>query len=398
MSKIELFPHQKEALGKMGYGSILFGGTGSGKSLTALAFYYQTVLGGSLDKFNEPPRTRKLYVITTPRKRDDEDWIREASRLPIPPPTVIDSWNNVQKYKNVTDAFFIFDEHRVIGSGKWARAFIKIAKRNLWVILSATPADTWKDLATVFIARGYFRSRSEFNRKHVIFAPYVKYPAIRGYIGVPYLKALRDEIYVVMGNENNRTIHRESIFVEHYDDRLREFKKTQWNWEKDAPVKSFPEYAYLRRILVIMHPDRFSKAVELFEKHKKIILFYNYNKELDGLKNVFTPITTVSEYNGHSHDPIPTSEEWVYLVHYSSSEGWECFDTDTIVFFSSNPSYRTTIQAMGRINRLTTKYTDLYYYWLMSKSEIDVKIRRQFNKKRSFNLDSLKVQFKPPRE
>jgi hypothetical protein len=127
---VELYEHQKEALPKIKNGSILCGGVGSGKSRTALAYYY-IQQGGGIDgenhlPMNDPPKD--LYIITTARKRDQMEW--EGDMGPFLLTTnpkvayyrhkvVVDSWNNIKKYSDVKDAFFIFDEQRVVGSGTW---------------------------------------------------------------------------------------------------------------------------------------------------------------------------------------------------------------------------------------------------------------------------------------
>ena len=128
--------------------------------------------------------------------------------------------------------------------------------------------------------------------------------------------------------------------------------------------------------------------LELFEKHPKMIVFYNFNYELDILKEVFGGIqgVEVAEWNGHKHQPIPTGKSYAYLVQYTAgAEGWNCITTDTTVFYSQNYSYKIMQQAAGRIDRLNTPYTDLYYYHLKTRSGIDLAISRALSQKRNFN-------------
>ena len=64
------------ALDRLNNGSILCGDTGSGKSLTALAYYFSKENGGSFEDeyipMKDPPQD--LYIITTARKRDTLEW------------------------------------------------------------------------------------------------------------------------------------------------------------------------------------------------------------------------------------------------------------------------------------------------------------------------------------
>ena len=149
---IELFPHQAKAVKLMKNGTILCGGVGSGKSFTALEYFVRNEKG------------RKLYIITTAKKRDSLEWRKDCKTYGVDVEKV-DSWNNIDKYKNVKGAFFIFDEQRVVGRGLWAKRFVKIAKNNHWIMLSATPGDTWKDYTAVFVARGFVKTFTEFDRE-----------------------------------------------------------------------------------------------------------------------------------------------------------------------------------------------------------------------------------------
>ena len=192
---MELMEHQLEAVEQLGNGKILYGGVGSGKTITALAYY---------EKYESP---RDIVVITTAKKRDSLDWEGAAAKFCISTNAeysadnqslVIDSWNNIKSYEMVKDAFFIFDEQRLVGSGAWVRSFLKISKLNRWIMLSATPGDSWIDYAPVFIANGWFKNISEFKREHVRYVPFVKFPKIAGYVGIDKLQRLRNNILVEM--------------------------------------------------------------------------------------------------------------------------------------------------------------------------------------------------------
>lgn len=131
--------YQRDAVKRMHNGCILNGGVGSGKSRTGLYYYFKEQ-GGSIDPDYIPMKNPKdLYIITTAMKRDSLEWEGELANFLISKNPevsfyknniVIDSWNNIQKYKGVFGAFFIFDEDRLTGKGKWVKAFWDIARKN----------------------------------------------------------------------------------------------------------------------------------------------------------------------------------------------------------------------------------------------------------------------------
>ena len=405
---MELRDYQLEAIGKMKNGCILNGGVGSGKSLTSLSYYYLQN-GGSLeflsgkDYIPMPNPPKDLYIITTARKRDTFEWEGELSHFLLSTheelnkydnKVIVDSWNNIQKYKDVEDAFFIFDEQRVVGSGAWVKAFLKIAKKNQWILLSATPGDTWSDYIPVFIANGFYKNKTEFMREHAVFSRFSKYPKIEKYIGTGKLIRQRREILVDMKFERETVQHHYDIYVE-YDNKLyKDVMKRRWDIWNDEPITNAGGLCYALRKIVNSHESRSTKLLELFETHQKMIVFYNFDYELEILKSLyFGEGVIVAEWNGHKHEPTPTGNQWVYLVQYTAgAEGWNCITTDTIVFYSLNYSYKIMHQSAGRIDRLNTPYKDLHYYYLKSRSGIDLAIERALNDKRKFNESSF-IQF-----
>lgn len=397
---MQLKPHQLEALSKIKNGCILCGGVGSGKSITSLAYYYMqnggdisTLKGGDYVYMKKP---RDLYIITTARKRDTLEWNGELTRfLLYPDPeanaydnqVVVDSWNNIQKYQKVFGAFFIFDEQRVVGSGAWVKAFLNIARKNQWILLSATPGDRWSDYIPVFIANGFYKNKTQFVDEHVVYSRFSKYPKIDRYLNTGKLLRLRREILVDMPYERDAERHHHDILVTYDITLYKESTKNRWNPYLDEPMTNAASLCYVQRRIVNSDPSREKALLDIFEKHPKLIVFYNFNYELDILRELLSDNKIeFSEWNGQNHEKIPTGKRWMYLVQYSAgAEGWNCITTDTIVFYSQNYSYRILEQSCGRIDRLNTPYHDLYYYHLKSKSSIDIGIARALREKRNFN-------------
>lgn len=392
---IELYPEQLQAVSKMKNGCILCGGTGSGKTRTSLA-YYHIVMGGTLKPFTFMKNPMDIYVITSPKKRDSGDWEDEMALFRLGTEdnyyknkVVIDSWNNIKKYIDIQDAFFIFDEQRVIGKGVWVKSFLKIAKNNRWILLSATPGDNWMDYIPVFIANGFFRSRSEFEQKHCIFKyiPGAAFRKVDRYCGVNQLMRMRDRILVDIPIDRATVQHHIDV-IHNYDQiKYRDLLKTRWNVEKECPIKNAAELCFELRKVVNSDPGRVSSLIDILMEKKKVIVFYNYDYELEILLNIDWPGNIeVAQWNGHKHQEIPKSDKWLYLVQYAAgNEAWNCIDTDTIVFYSQNYSYKVMKQASGRIDRLNTKFIDLYYYHFKSKAPIDIGIARAIKDKKRFN-------------
>lgn len=378
---ITLYPHQQDAVEKLDNGKILWGGVGTGKSLTAAAYYMK----------KEAPRD--VYVITTAKKRDSLDWEGEFARFGVGTQrngTVAgvlrtDSWNNIAKYKNVRGAFFIFDEQRLVGSGAWAKAFEFIAKNNRWILLSATPGDTWLDYVSVFIANGFYKNRTEFKRLHVVYNTYSKFPKVDHYVDEPKLKRLRRSLLVHMPYKRHTTRIHENVSVEFDQDKVDRVLKDRWNPYTDQPIKSVAELFYTMRKVVYSDPSRLAAVRELLPSVPRMIVFYNFDYELAILRELAGEVP-VSEWNGKKHDPIPTTQRWVYLVQYvAGAEGWNCITSNATLFYSLTYSYKNWHQAHGRIDRLNTPYSDLYYWALLSDSSIDRAVQASLKLKKSFN-------------
>jgi hypothetical protein len=383
----DLYPHQQEVLAKMHDGCILWGGVGTGKSRVALAYY-------ALTEAHED-----VIVITTAKKRDSLDWEAEAVKFGIGKERdatlygtlTVDSWNNIHKYTDVKDKFFIFDEQRLVGAGKWSKSFLKIARKNRWILLSATPGDTWLDYIPVFVANGFYRNRTEFKREHVIYNSYAKFPKVERYVGVGKLIKYRNQILIRMPYLRETTRHSVNIWCDFDEDLMKLAVDRRWNPFKDEPIRDIAELFHVMRQIVNSDPSRLVEVRKLLEEHKRLIVFYNFDYELDMLRDLQVQLieedTNVkfAEWNGHKHEAIPDAERWLYVVQYiAGAEGWNCVSTNAVAFWSLTYSYKLWEQAHGRIDRLNTEYRDLFYYALRSKANIDWAIWRSLKSKKNF--------------
>ena len=403
---VELAQHQIDALKKMHNGCILRGDVGSGKSRTSLAYYYISVCKGmvkvnnkgSLRKMESP---RDLFIITTAKKRDDESWYDELAPFCITKNEIdnpshvrvtVDSWNNIKKYVNIYGAFFIFDEQRVVGSGAWVKAFYKIAKKNQWILLTATPGDTWADYIPVFVANGFYRNKTEFNSIHAVFSRYAKFPKIERYERTDVLNKYRRQILVNMKDKREAVEHHIEILCKYNKELYRTIKKDRWDPYDKKPIEETGKLCYLERRVSNDDSSRIAEMKKLLEQNLKVIIFYNFDYELETLRELCDAMCIrYNEWNGHKHEPVPEEGNlgWAYLVQYAAGcEAWNCITTNVIIFYSQNYSYKVMTQSAGRINRMNTPFKDLYYYHLRSYSPIDLAIKRALALKKNFNEKS----------
>lgn len=390
----ELYPHQVEALKKMHNGCILCGKVGSGKSRTALAYVYICELGGSLKingvgVYERPELPKDIYIITTAKKRDTLEWEEEVAYFCLPEDikVTIDSWNNIKKYQKVTGAVFIFDEQRVVGSGAWVKAFLKITRANRWVLLSGTPGDKWEDYIPVFLANGFYKSRSQFKAEHVVFKAYLKFPVVDHYVGTKRLKFYANQVLVPMDFEHQIVKHHIDILCDYDKVKYKRVMKDRWDVYDDCPIEEVSKLCYLLRRVSNDDKSRYLNLKDICKKHNKLIVFYNFTYELNGLRGFFSKEGyDIGEWNGEKHTSVPTTNKWVYLCQYTAAcEGWNCITTNAMVFFSQNYSYKITEQAAGRIDRMNTSFKELYYYYFKCKSPIDLAVTRALTQKRTFN-------------
>jgi hypothetical protein len=388
---LELYPHQKKALEKLGNGKILWGGVGTGKSPVAVEYYMKVEADAD------------IYVITTAKKRESLDWQKEFARVgvgkhlnaTVAGQLTVDSWNNIGKYRDVQGAFFIFDEQRLVGSGEWSTVFCRIAVNNRWILLSATPGDNWLDYIPVFVANGFYKHRTDFKRQHVVYAPYSKFPKVDRYLDVGRLVQHRNDILVEMPFSRATTRHTKTIDVDYDRELFEEVLKRRWNPYEEEPLRDVADLFRVMRKIVNSDGSRLEAVRDLMTQHARLIVFYNFDYELETLRtlndsdrslNTTLMDIQVAEWNGHRHQVIPDVPRWLYLVQYQAgAEGWNCTDTDATCFYSLPYSYKQWEQAHGRTDRLNTPFKDLYYYILMSNSVVDRLIMKALAKKRRFN-------------
>lgn len=391
---VELRPHQEKVLDKLHTGAILKGNTGSGKSIASLAYFVTKVCGGDLNDIHSIKQPRDLYVITTAKKRDAYDWDTDAIKLGISRhrdssvagiQLTVDSWNNIGKYEEIEGAFFIFDEQSTVGSGAWSKKFIKISKKNNWILLTATPGDTWLDYITVFVANGFYKNRTEFLREHVVYNHYQKFPKVDHYVNVGKLVRLRNSIVVEMPYTHHTVRHSKYVDVSYDKELFRKALIDRWHVYEQRPLRDVAELFHVMRKIVNSDPSRIAAIRRILNRHPKLIIYYNFDYELEILRGLAKD-TTVAEWNGHKHQPIPDTDKWVYLVQYTAGDkGWNCITTDSEAFYSLTYSYKVFHQAHGRIDRLNTPFVDLNYFILKSDSFIDNAIMESLSQKKNFN-------------
>ena len=390
MSKmiVELSKGQQLAIKQLRSGNIVRGETGSGKSRTAIAYFYYSDGGSKLVNFEDNSKpTKQLFIITEAKKRDDNEWEEECK--PFDLDVTVDSWNNIKKYSDVKNAFFIFDEQRLTGRGAWVKTFYKIIKTNKWILLSATPGDAWIDYLPVFVANGFYKNPTEFIRRHVVYSRFTKYPLIVNYIDCGRLMKLKQLITVDIEYAKETKQHHIDVKVSHDRELYSKVMKNRWDIFSDKPIENASDLFRVVRRIVNTDPHRISEFERLVSEIPKVIVFYNYNYELEIIRDVLDKIKKpYSEWNGHRHDDIKTNEdEWAYVVQYlAGSNGWNCTLTNSMIFYSECGKYNKMHQASGRIDRRNTPFKELNYYHLISNASVDKRIRNAFKAGKDFNI------------
>lgn len=402
MPGVNLRQFQHECVQALRSGKVLAAGVGAGKSIMALYWYVtkcctvRTSHNANGELFQIMPGSPDLVIITTAKKRDNHEWDDELYRYALHQGenskkmgrvhVTIDSWNNITKYVD-TSAVFIFDEQRAIGSGAWSKAFVRIARRNPWVMLSATPADTWSDWCPIFVADGFYRNRTEFFRRHAVYSRYTKYPRIDRWIDEDYLNRCRDRVLVTceVPRETERVVHQ--LTCAYDKETVRKAMKTRWNPETEEPFLNATELCFYLRRVIDTDPTRLSYAAHVVRDHRKVIIFYTLRAELEQiLKLEEVTGVPVYQYNGGRHDDLPQGNSWVYAVQFQAgSEGWNCTSCNTVLYWSLPYSYKQAEQAAGRIDRLDTSYKTLNYYIMRSFAPLDLGIIRALRNKENFN-------------
>lgn len=382
---VKLRPHQKTAVEKLSTGKILNGAVGTGKSMTAIAYYA------------EKDNLGDLYVITTAKKRDSLEWEEDAAKYGLSTnpehsmygKLTVDSWNNISKYEHIEGSTFIFDEQRLVGSGSWVKSFYKIAKKNAWIVLTATPGDTWMDYIPVFVANGFYKNATAFKREHVVYSSFSRYPKVERYLGKAKLEKLRSEILVEMPYVKHTIRNLEYVNVGYDKELLKRATVDRWNPYLEQPIKDAAELFAVMRRIVYTDPSRLKAIRKLMEEHPRLIIFYNFNYELQILRELndtWSDMYQVAEWNGHRKEPIPDCDNWVYLVQYTAgAEGWNCTSTNAMAFYSLNYSYRRFEQAQGRIDRMNTRHIFLSFFALVSESVVDRAVLTSLKSKKTFN-------------
>lgn len=395
---VELYPHQSKAVKELSDGRVLVGGVGTGKTITSLVYFYTKVMGGELNKPETITNPMDLYIFTTARKRDELDWQRDCAKLSMSRDrdasihgiqVIVDSYNNIAKYNDISNAFVILDEQRMVGTGVWVKSFLKIAKRNRWIMLSATPGDKWEDYIPLFIANGFVKNITEFRRNHIVYSSFSRYPKVERYLEVGKLIRWRKALLVEMPYLRHTTRRINQVVCKYDEDTMRLVMEKRWHPYEERPLRDVGEMFAMMRRVAYTHPSRKKALIKLAkEKHQRLIIFYNFDYELEILRTLQKdlPEWEVAEWNGHKHEPVPSGEKWLYLVQYAAgAEAWNCVTTNAIVFHSQTYSYRNFEQAQGRIDRLNTPFKDLQYYVMTSTSAIDKAVSKALRNKKNFN-------------
>lgn len=397
---VEFHPEQLKAVSKLRNRAVLRADVGSGKSRIGLYWYLRDcggdVVANGHGEAKKPENPRPLYIITPAVKRDTLEWETELALFGMMvgedggwanAPIVVDSWHNIHKYTKVHGATFLFDEQKLVGSGKWVKSFYQIARKNRWIVMTATPGDDWKDYIPLFVANGFYRSKAEFLRRHAVYNAYANYPKIDRWIETERLDRLRMAILVEVEYSSHTKKHMLTVPVDYDEEKFKTVKEDRWNPWENRPIQDAGELYRLMRRVSNEHPSRLQKLVDIQKSSPRLIVFYNFDYELESLRTLGNETgVVVAERNGHKHMPVPTTKSWFYLVQYTAgAEAWNCISTGSVAFYSLTYSWKAFKQAMGRVDRYNTPFEELHYHVLRNQSVIDNQIWECLGRKKTFN-------------
>lgn len=241
------------------------------------------------------------------------------------------------------------------------------------------------DYVPVFIANNFYKNRTEFKREHVVYNTFTKFPKVDRYINTGKLLRHRNNLLVHMPFERHTKRRRVEVTCQYDKEKLEQVLKKRWNPYENRPLRDVSEMCAVARRVVNSDFSRLMMVRSMLVEHPRLIIFYNFNYELEALRDLSVD-TTIAEWNGHKHQPVPMGDAWVYLVQYTAgAEGWNCVETNAEIMYSLNYSWKITEQAEGRIDRLNTPFQDLWYYKFTSDSWIDKAIERSLQAKETFN-------------
>ena len=355
---------------------------GTGKTIIALKHYEQF--------YND----KKVLIVAPKSKLIEGGWDRTIENII---PTIeyeTCSYSMLhKKYTQYKDYFVIFDEiHNLKNStslrGKAGYELTKIASG--FIGLSATPmGNGWIDVINYFKMFGLTKNKTQFIRQNAIIETSYGYTKIIGWKNETKLKNMWKSISKEL--RRNESMDLPPLVFKNIHFEASNIYKTI---KKDRIYDNilYDNQMKLRHGLRLYTnlKDKIEYIKDFIESNNdNIIIFYNYDKELELLKsNISKKIYVI---NGSIKD-IPKKEEWnnirnsIIICNFGSgAEAIELTFANIIIYFSPAESYIQWEQSIGRAYRMGQDQKVIAYKLITNKT-IEEDIYRSLDKKQDFNF------------
>ena len=305
----------------------------------------------------------------------------------------------------------MLDESSLIQNqgAKQSKFILKLQPDNV-ILLSGTPtAGKYENLWSQIHLLGWNISENVYNRQYVNW----KKIDMGGFIhkivdkdnpykNVDRLKSkLREHGAVFMKTENCFNLP-EQTFINQYVVTSKEYRK----FMKDCLI-NIDEYClvgdtaltkrlYARQLCGQYSPDKLKSFSELLESTQdRLIVFYNFNDELNVLKLIASSLSKpISEVNGHCKDLTAYDQEdnsVTFIQYQAGAMGLNLQKANKIIYFTLTDKSELFEQSKKRIHRIGQE-KPCFYYIMMCKGSVEEKILQTLKMRKDFT-DELFIEY-----
>lgn len=425
IGKIELLPTQIEGIKQWKEKPYDLSDAGTGKTFTALGAYLQSgckkllviCLAPKVADFAEDGALMDIDITPLNKgTKKNKELLADSTRVAI---SFESSWRVTELLKWVDkDTFIILDEaHKVgVSSSKVTKFAMQLTKKTKYVrLLTATPVSNGKlenYYPQLFMLNVFRKPKKEFEQLFIIKQMRqmgsLRFMDIVGYQNEHLLEQMINDKAVRFTRDKDY-YPEDFIYKTKKPAMYAKLKKHRMYKadngeviELDNSSKLFNamrcvSHGFLLGINKQVSKEPFERLQAILETHnnERVVIFYNYNAELEMLKQVLDKLKRpYSQYNGASKDlkAFKGKENGVVLAHpKSASTGINDFVISNIMVFNSLPlSSVDLIQSKARIDRHKQTKKPMYYF-IIPETPVEKKIFETVTNGKDFTEDMMEV-------